>query len=484
AMVLEIKNYINGQFVSPISGDYIDSISPATGVLNAKVPCSDKHDVDEAVSSAKRAFSSWSESSTKERADVMNRIADILESRLTEFARLESEDQAMLLATKIDIPRAVYNFRFFALSILNGTEECTHLTGASQHLNYVHRMPVGVAGLISPWNLPLYLLTWKIAPAIAFGNTCVAKPSELTSVTAWKLCEVFTAAKLPPGVVNIVFGYGTEVGEELVRHPDVSVVSFTGSTMVGQRISQVVAPYCKAVSLELGGKNAALVFGDADVNESVECCVRSSFANQGEVCLCTSRIYVQSNLYEEFVAKFVERTKLLRVGDPEDNSTDLGALVSKQHWEKVRKYIDIAISDGGTIKCGYGVEPLELPHKLKGGFFFPPTVITGVDDMSSCVQDEIFGPVVCIMPFDTEQEAIKRANNVKYGLCATVWTTHLERAHRVSKKLEAGTVWVNCWMVRDLRMPFGGMKHSGLGRESAKDSLEFFTEAKTICIKY
>uniref|UniRef100_H2ZDD0 Aldehyde dehydrogenase domain-containing protein n=1 Tax=Ciona savignyi TaxID=51511 RepID=H2ZDD0_CIOSA len=429
-MVLEIKNYINGQFVSPISGDYIDSISPATGVLNAKVPCSDKHDVDEAVSSAKRAFSSWSESSTKERADVMNRIADILESRLTEFARLESEDQAMLLATKIDIPRAVYNFRFFALSILNGTEECTHLTGASQHLNYVHRMPVGVAGLISPWNLPLYLLTWKIAPAIAFGNTCVAKPSELTSVTAWKLCEVFTAAKLPPGVVNIVFGYGTEVGEELVRHPDVSVVSFTGSTMVGQRISQVVAPYCKAVSLELGGKNAALVFGDADVNESVECCVRSSFANQ------------------------------------------------------VRKYIDIAISDGGTIKCGYGVEPLELPHKLKGGFFFPPTVITGVDDMSSCVQDEIFGPVVCIMPFDTEQEAIKRANNVKYGLCATVWTTHLERAHRVSKKLEAGTVWVNCWMVRDLRMPFGGMKHSGLGRESAKDSLEFFTEAKTICIKY
>ncbi|XP_002126639.2 2-aminomuconic semialdehyde dehydrogenase-like [Ciona intestinalis] len=484
--VKELKNYINGVFVEPKSGKFIDSLCPATGLINAKVPSSETSDVNDAVQSAKQAFYGWSNTSAQDRCNIMRRIADVLESRLDEFAQLESQDQGkpVTLATNVDIPRAIYNFRFFASVIFHETDDCTHLTNPTNALNYVHRMPVGVAGLISPWNLPLYLLTWKIAPAIAFGNTCVAKPSEFTSVTAWKLCEVFTQAELPPGVVNIVFGYGPTAGEAIVKHKDVSVISFTGSTAVGHHISEVVAPLCKPVSLELGGKNAALVFNDANLDDCVQCCVRSSFANQGEICLCTSRIYVDSTIYEEFVAKFVERTKLLKVGDPDHKTTNVGALISKQHWEKVKHYINIARDDGGKIECGDGVEQLKLPQRVEGGFFIQPTVVTGVDDSSRCVQDEIFGPVVCIMPFNTEDEAVKRSNAVKYGLCATVWTNNLARAHRVSKKLEAGTVWVNCWMVRDLNMPFGGMKQSGIGREGAKQSAEFFTEAKTVCIKY
>ena len=416
----------------------------------------------------------------------MLQIADLIEQHAEELARLESEDQGkpVSLARKVDIPRAIYNFKFFGTSILHEVSNSTTQKEPCQALNFVERMPLGVAGLISPWNLPLYLLTWKVAPAIAFGNTCVAKPSEMTSVSAQRLAEIINLSDLPPGVVNFVFGCGPTAGEALVTHPDVPLISFTGSTVVGQRITEKSAPFCKKLSLELGGKNPAIIFDDANLEECLSTTVRSSFANQGEVCLCSSRIYVQRSIYDTFVKRFVELVKKIKVGDPNDPTTVMGALVSKEHKEKVKKYIDIAVKDGGVIECGEGVQSLNLPDHCQSGYYVLPTVITGLKENSVCWKDEIFGPVTCLMPFDSESEVIEKANNVRYGLCATLWTKDVSKVHRVSRKLHVGTVWVNCWLVRDLHMPFGGVKMSGIGRESAEDSLDFFTEKKTICIKY
>ncbi|XP_019632799.1 PREDICTED: aldehyde dehydrogenase family 8 member A1-like [Branchiostoma belcheri] len=480
---LVLQNFIDGQFVG--TENHIDSYNPSTGEVYAKVPDSGEAEVNAAVHAAKEAFPGWSETPAAERSRIMNRIADLIESHLEEFAQAESRDQGkpVSLARTVDIPRAVYNFRFFATTILHTTDSSTYLDNM-QATNYTIRTPLGVAGLISPWNLPLYLLTWKIAPAIACGNTVVCKPSEMTSVTAWMMCRLLNDAGLPQGVVNVVFGYGPKAGEAIVKHPDVPLVSFTGSTLVGQRITEQSAPQCKKLSLELGGKNPCIIFADADMEKCIPTVVRSSFANQGEVCLCSSRIFVQRSVYEQFLQKFVDATRKIQVGNPGDPMTTMGALISKEHLNKVKGYVNLAYEEGATILCGEGKEDLKLSDDLKNGYYMLPTVITDVKDSSRCMQEEIFGPVTCVVPFDTEDEVIIRANNVKYGLSASLWTQDVSRTMRMSRKLEAGTIWTNCWMVRDLNMPFGGMKSSGVGREGLKDSVDFFTEEKTVCIKH
>ncbi|XP_020635368.3 2-aminomuconic semialdehyde dehydrogenase isoform X1 [Pogona vitticeps] len=480
---LVLENYIGGQFV-PCSS-YLDSYDPSTGEVYCKVPDSGQEEIDAAVKAAQNAFPGWSSKSPQERAKLLSKLADLIEDDLELFAQAESKDQGKTItfARTVDIPRAVYNFRFFSSSILHQTTECTQMDHMGC-MHYTERTPVGIAGLISPWNLPLYLLTWKIAPAIAYGNTVIAKPSEITSVTAWMMCKLLSKAGFPPGVVNIVFGSGPKAGDALVSHPEVSLISFTGSTLTGQRIIERSAPYCKKLSLELGGKNPAIIFDDANLDECVPVSVRSSFANQGEICLCTSRIFVQRNIYHEFLRKFVEAVKKWKVGCPTDPTVDMGPLISKEHLAKVKNYIKRAKEEGAEILCGEGINGLDLPTRNQHGYFLLPTVITTIADDSSCMQDEIFGPVTCITAFDTEEEVIRRANGVKYGLAAVVWSRNVGRVHRVAKRLRSGLVWTNCWLIRDLNLPFGGMKASGIGREGAKDSYEFFTEIKTITIKH
>ncbi|XP_009997444.1 PREDICTED: aldehyde dehydrogenase family 8 member A1 isoform X3 [Chaetura pelagica] len=427
--LLVLENFIAGKFVP--SSSYIDSYNPSTGEVYCRVPDSGKEEVEAAVKAAKAAFPVWSSKSPLERSQILNKLADLIEHDLEAFAQAESKDQGKTItfARTVDIPRAVYNFRFFASSILHHTTECTEMP-AMGCVHYTSRAPVGVAGLISPWNLPLYLLTWKIAPAIACGNTVVAKPSEMTSVTAWMMCKLLEKAGVPQGVVNVVFGRGSKAGEALVCHPEVPLISFTGSTLTAQRITERSAPHCKRLSLELGGKNPAIIFDDADLTQCIPTTLRSSFANQ------------------------------------------------------VRSYVKKAQAEGARVLCGEGVDSLALPADNQKGYFMLPTVIAEVKDESCCMQEEIFGPVTCVVAFDTEEEVIERANGVKYGLAATVWSSNVGRVHRVAQRLQSGLVWTNCWLVRDLNLPFGGMKASGIGREGAKDSYEFFTEVKTITIKH
>ncbi|NXF90679.1 AL8A1 dehydrogenase, partial [Eubucco bourcierii] len=494
--LLVLENFIGGKFV-PCSS-YIDSYNPSTGDVYCRVPDSGKEEVDLAVEAAKAAFPVWSSKSPLERSQILNKLADLIEHDLEDFAQAESKDQGKTItfARTIDIPRAVYNFRFFASSVLHHTTECSEMTAVGC-VHYTLRTPVGVAGLISPWNLPLYLLTWKIAPAIACGNTVVAKPSEMTSVTAWMMCKLlekagkgcddslpFFPSGVPPGVVNVVFGMGSKAGEALVCHPDVPLISFTGSTLTAQRITEKSAPHCKRLSLELGGKNPAIIFNDADLSQCIPTTLRSSFANQGEICLCTSRIFVQRGIYNEFVKRFVAEVKKWKVGNPSDPTVSVGALISKEHLEKVRNYVKKAQAEGARVLCGEGVDSLVLPADNQNGYFMLPTVIAEVKDESKCMQEEIFGPVTCVVAFDTEDEVIERANRVKYGLAATVWSSNVGCVHRVARRLQSGLVWTNCWLIRDLNLPFGGMKASGIGREGAKDSYEFFTEVKTITIKH
>ncbi|XP_071830126.1 2-aminomuconic semialdehyde dehydrogenase-like [Apostichopus japonicus] len=483
-MALEVQNFIGGEFIP--AKTHLDSFNPATGEVWAKIPDSGKEEIDLAVKSAKQAFPSWSSLSPEVRGQHLHKIADILESRLDEFAEIESRDQGkpVGLAKKVDIPRAVQNLRFFATAIQHTLNDST-VQSKFGVFNYTTKNPIGVAGLISPWNLPLYLLTLKIGPCIAVGNTCICKPSEMTSVSAWMLCEVMKQAGLPPGVVNMVFGYGHKVGQSMVEHPEIPVISFTGGTATGKKIISSSAANFKKLSLELGGKNAAIIFDDADLEQCIPMAVRSSFTNQGEVCIATSRIFVQEKLYPRFLELFIEATRKLKVGPPTESTTDVGALISKEHLAKVKGYVDIAIEEGGRIECGERSqdEELSLPESHRNGYFMRPTVITNLKDTSRCMQEEIFGPVTCVVPFQTEEEVIERANGVQFGLCASVWTTDLGTAHRVAHKLEVGAVWTNCGLIRDLNMPFGGIKASGIGRESAKESLNFYTEDKTICIK-
>ncbi|XP_059256751.1 2-aminomuconic semialdehyde dehydrogenase isoform X6 [Mustela nigripes] len=460
--LLTLENFINGKFVP--CNSYLDSYDPSTGEVYCRVPNSGKEEIEAAVEAARAAFPGWSARSPQERSQVLHRLADLLEQSLEELAQAESRDQGDEVSGWRG-PR----FRLRELGYV---------------YHHVFSIPGEAAGLISPWNLPLYLLTWKVAPAIAAGNTVIAKPSELTSVTAWMMCKLLEKAGVPPGVVNIVFGTGPRVGEALVSHPEVPLISFTGSQPTAERITQLSAPHCKKLSLELGGKNPAIIFEDANLEECIPTTVRSSFANQGEICLCTSRIFVQKSIYSEFLEKFVQATRMWKVGIPSDPSASMGALISKAHLEKVRSYIKRARLEGAQILCGEGVDTLSLPPRNCAGYFMLPTVITDIKDESCCMKEEIFGPVTCVVPFESEDEVIQRANSVKYGLAATVWSSNVGRIHRVAKKLQSGLVWTNCWLIRELNLPFGGMKSSGVGREGAKDSYEFFTEVKTITIKH
>ena len=472
---MQIANFINGEFEPPRSGDYFDDINPATAEVIARIPDSDEGDVDDAVRAAKAAFPAWSRTPAAERSNLLLKLADLIEQNLDELARSESIDngKTLTLAKRLDIPRAVANFRFFATAILHQSSEA-HMTDAAA-LNYTLRQPLGVVGLIAPWNLPLYLLSWKIAPAIAAGNTCVAKPSELTPLTANRLAELSLEAGIPPGVINIVHGYGNKAGRALTCHDDVAAISFTGGTVTGAAVAANAAPRFKKLSLELGGKNPNIIFADADLDEAIATSIRSSFWNQGEICLCGSRIFVERSIHDEFVERFAAATKRLRIGDPLDDATDVGALISEAHLRKVTGYVDLAVQEGGTIVAG--------GHRLdRAGYFVEPTIITGLGCECRVLQEEIFGPVVTITPFD-DDEAVTFANSTRYGLSATVWTRDLSRAHRVAAALDAGTIWINCWLLRDLRVPFGGMKESGVGREGGFESLNFFTEAKNVCVK-
>jgi aminomuconate-semialdehyde/2-hydroxymuconate-6-semialdehyde dehydrogenase len=480
--MMTVDNFIAGELVPPRGGRYLDNVEPATGFVYSKVPDSDATDVDAAVAAAEAAFPTWSRTPADERSRVLLRLADLVECRLEAFARAESVDtgKPIAVARSVDIPRAVQNFRFFAGAILH-TSSQLHVTDHTA-LNYTLRRPRGVAGLVSPWNLPLYLLTWKVAPAIATGNTAVAKPSELTPMTAHLLAEAAREAGLPPGVLNVVHGTGPLAGEAIVTHPRVTTLSFTGSTATGRRIASHAGPAFKKLALEMGGKNPNIVFADADLAAAIEGSLRAAFSNQGQICLCGPRVYVERPAFDRFVDRLIDGARALRVGDPLEETTHQGALVSRAHFDKVMGYIELARREGGTIRCG-GRPPAAVPARCQGGYFIEPTVVTGLPPDCRTNQEEIFGPVVTVAPFDTEAEAIRYANGTPYGLAASVWTEHLSRAHRVADAIEAGTVWINCWMLRDLRVPFGGMKQSGVGREGGEEAMRFFTEPKNVCVR-
>src|SRR5437763_816046 len=441
-----LPNFIDGQFVEPVGGKYLDNIEPATGKSYSEVPDSDARDVDLTVAAAEKAFAEWSRTSAADRSRILLRIADLIERDLEKLARAESIDtgKPLSLARTLDIPRAASNFRFFATAILH-TESEAHVTDGVA-FNYTLRQPRGIAGLISPWNLPLYLLSWKIAPAIAVGNTAIAKPSELTPMTAYMLCKIAREAGLPNGVLNVVHGTGPNVGSAITAHPKINTISFTGGTVTGRKVAEACAPLFKKVSLELGGKNPNIIFADADLDAAIAGSVRSSFSNQGQVCLCGSRVFVERSPYKDFVERFLNKATQLKQGDPLDEKTEQGAIVNKAQLDKVKFYVDLAQKEGGKIALG-GKAPEPPNERTREGYFFRPTVITGLPVSCRTNREEIFGPVVTITPFDNEEEVIGYANDCDYGLASSIWTQDLSRAHRVAEQINNGTVWVNCWLV-------------------------------------
>ncbi len=476
----DIRNYIDGEFVEPLQGNYIDLIDPSKGSPYSKVPASDYQDVELALTSAEKAFQNWSSETIENRSILLHRIADLIEENLEELADAESLDNGKpkWLAKKVDIPRAAANFRFFAQAI---TQFSTQAHENHNSINFTLRQPLGIVATISPWNLPLYLFTWKIAPAIAAGNVVIAKPSEVTPQTAYLLSKLCKKAGLPNGVLNIVHGLGPDVGGVLTAHPKVKAISFTGSTKVGKMIAEVAAPAFKKISLEMGGKNPNIIFADCDYEKMLKTTLRSSFSNQGQICLCGSRILVERSLYTKFRTDFVEKTQALKVGPPSQERVDLGAVVSKEHYEKILNCIAIAKEEGGKILTGGNSVH---PPGHENGYYIAPTIIEGLNQQCRTNQEEIFGPVVTIMPFDTEEEALALANATTYGLSATLWTTNINRANKFARGIQAGIIWVNTWLNRDLRTPFGGVKHSGVGREGGLEALRFFTEPKNVCIQY
>ena len=459
----------------------MDNTDPSTNTVFSQIPDSDERDVQVAVDAAKQAFVGWSTMPVKKRSDLLLRIAALIEKNLQRFAEAESLDNGkpVWLAKQVDIPRASANFHFYATAALHLAAETHDMENTA--INYTLRQPIGIAGCISPWNLPLYLFTWKIAPALASGNCVVAKPSEITPVTAFLLSQFCIEAGLPAGVLNIIHGTGPRVGSAIVSHPDIPVISFTGGTKTGAEISRIAAPMFKKLSLELGGKNPNIIFADCDFDHAVSTSIKSSFSNQGEICLCGSRIFIQRSIYDEFKEAFVSKIKGLKTGDPKDETNFLGAIVSQPHFEKILSYIDLAREEGGVILTGG--KAIQPEGRCKDGFFIEPTVIENLPYNCRTNQEEIFGPVVTLTPFDTEEEVLKMANSTPYGLAATVWTTNLTKAHKVAAALHSGIVWINCWLLRDLRTPFGGVKQSGIGREGGFEALKFFTEEKNICIK-
>ncbi|MCR5887963.1 aldehyde dehydrogenase [Hymenobacter sp. J193] len=479
--MVQLQNYINGLLVPAINGQYLPNIEPATGQVFSQIPASDALDVAQAVQAAEAALPAWRRLPAEERGRLLVRIAELIERDLEPLAQAESQDNGkpVSLARTVDIPRAASNFAFFGTAAQHFASETHFQEGVA--LNYTVRHPLGVVACISPWNLPLYLFTWKIAPALAAGCCVVAKPSEITPYTAFLLSELCLEAGLPAGVLNIVHGTGPVVGQAMVEHPSVKAISFTGGTKTGEHIARTAAPMFKKLSLELGGKNPNLIFADCDLAEAVRTSLRSSFANQGQICLCGSRIFVERPIYEQFRQKFLAGVAELTVGDPQDQSSRQGALVSEAHLQKVLGYIELAHQEGGKLLAGG--QRVQVAGRCAGGYFLQPTVFEGLAPDCRVNREEIFGPVVTLTPFDTEEQVLAWANGTEYGLAATIWTRDLNRAHRVAHALHSGIVWINTWLHRDLRTPFGGMKNSGVGREGGLEALRFFTEPQSITVK-
>ncbi len=479
--MIRLLNYINGTLQEPVKGKFLDNYNPATGQIFAQTPDSDETDINTAVAAAESAFEKWSNTPAEDRCKVMLRIADSIDKHLQVLAEAESTDNGkpLKLASIVDIPRASSNFRFFATAALQFATESHAMENSA--INYTLRQPVGVVGCISPWNLPLYLFTWKIAPALAAGNCVVAKPSEVTPLSAFELSKICIEAGLPAGVLNIVHGTGPSTGNAIVMHPKIKALSFTGSTRAGREIAAKAAPQFKKLSLELGGKNPNIIFEDCDFDLMLKTSINSSFSNQGQICLCGSRILIEESIYEKFKKAFIEETSKMRIGDPMDKDTRIGAIVSKQHFEKIQYHIQLAKDEGGAIL--YGGNTVQLDGRCKDGWFMQPTIIEGLGPECRTNMEEIFGPVVTLQKFKSEEEALLLANACDYGLSATIWTQNLTRAHKVAAKLQCGIVWINCWLLRDLRTPFGGVKNSGIGREGGFEAMRFFTEAKNVCVK-
>jgi aminomuconate-semialdehyde/2-hydroxymuconate-6-semialdehyde dehydrogenase len=479
---LKILNFINGQYIAPVSRQWLDNVNPADGLVVGKIAASDSADVQDAYSAASAAFDAWSNTTLEHRCSILMKIGDLIEENLEALSVAESEDSGKPIsrARTIEIPRAASNFRFFASAITQFASE-SHESVGNNAINLTLRQPLGVVGCISPWNLPLYLFTWKIAPALAAGNCVIGKPSELTPRTAFMLGEICNSAGLPAGVLNIVQGTGTSAGQAILDHPGIKAISFTGGTTTGEHVARVVAPQFKKLSLELGGKNPNIIFADCNYQRALATTVHSSFANQGQICLCGSRIFVEAPIYEQFKSDLIAKTMELNVGHPSLPETTIGAMVSRPHYDKVLSYMDVAKQEGATILCGGG--PATVPG-YEDGFYIHPTVIEVANNQCRMNQEEIFGPIVTLMPFETEAESIELANDVRYGLSATIWTRDLDRTMRLSKRIDCGVIWVNTWLMRDLRTPFGGMKNSGVGREGGLEALRFFTEPKNICIAF
>ncbi len=475
-----IGNYINGRIHTPLKGGYIPVYNPAIGEQYAEAPDSTQEDLDLALAAAKKAFPIWAKTSQEERHKILTRLADLIDENFENLAKAECIDNGkpLWLTQRVDIPRASANIRFFANAITQYSSESHKMEKA---INYTLREPIGVVAAISPWNLPLYLFTWKIAPALAVGNTVIAKPSEVTPMTAYLFSELCILAGLPPGVLNILHGNGASIGAALTDHPEIKAISFTGSTKVGREIAIKAAGSFKKASLEMGGKNANVIFADCDYDKMLKTTLRSSFENQGQICLCGSRILVEESIYDRFKKDFVDRVGKLVVGNPMNKNTKLGALVSEGHMEKVLSYVALAKEEGGTILTG---GERVHPKGNENGWFVAPTVVEGLGPETRCNQEEIFGPVVTIMSFKTEEEAIDLANDSLYGLSCSVWTSNISRAHQLAAKIDTGIVWINTWLKRDLRTPFGGMKGSGMGREGGLEALRFFTDPKNVCIEY